>query len=92
LGHQVIEANSATEALDLFRARADIDLLITDQAMPAMTGSDLIAAIRAERPDLPVVLATGYGETPSDGNVAVHRLGKPFGQIELRRAIVTATR
>jgi PAS domain S-box-containing protein len=91
LGHRVYEACSGTEALALFRTRPDIDLLITDQAMPAMTGSELIAAVRAERPDLPIILATGYGEAPTDAKLAIHRLGKPFGQTELQRTITAAT-
>ncbi len=91
LGHRVYEAGSGAEAIELFRTCGDVDLLITDQAMPAMTGSELIAALRAERADLPIILATGYGEAPTDAKLAIHRLGKPFGQAELERAIITAT-
>lgn len=88
LGHEVLEAGSGPEALTLLDAHPDIDLIITDQAMPGMTGSQLIAAVRTGRPDLPIILATGYGETPSDANGAVHRLGKPFGQKELENAVL----
>ncbi len=87
LGHVVIEANSGEEALDALFSRPDIGLMITDQAMPLMTGSELIARARRHRPELPIILATGYGETPIDIGPAVLRLGKPFGQSELRRAI-----
>ncbi len=90
LGHQVIEAGSGEEALQLIAQHPDIDLIITDQAMPGMTGSQLIDALRSERPEVPVILATGYGETPGDGNQAVQRLGKPFGQKELQRAVAAA--
>jgi CheY-like chemotaxis protein len=90
LGHEVIEASCAAEALALFEARPDIDLLVTDQAMPGMTGSQLIEAIRQRRPDLPIILASGYGETPSDGLDSVVRLGKPFNQRDLQRALATA--
>ena len=55
-----------------------------------MTGSDLIAALRIRRPELPIILATGYGETPADVGAAVHRLGKPYGQAELSRALAAA--
>ncbi len=72
-------------------AHRDIDILITDQAMPGMTGSEMIAAARAERPHLPIILATGYGETPSDVGPALQRLGKPFGQKELENAVAKAT-
>ncbi|KQZ72996.1 hypothetical protein ASE06_11150 [Sphingopyxis sp. Root214] len=90
LGHQVVEAGSGDEALELLRAHPDIAILITDQAMPGMTGSELIAAARAERPALPVILATGYGETPADVAQGLQRLGKPFGQMELERAVAQA--
>ncbi|MDO9370848.1 MAG: PAS domain S-box protein [Sphingopyxis sp.] len=90
LGHEVLEANSGAEALALLRAHHDIGILITDQAMPGITGSELISVARAERPDLPVILATGYGETPSEVGQALQRLGKPFGQKDLERAIAAA--
>ena len=90
LGHQVIEAGSGDEALVLLRAHPDIAILITDQAMPGMTGSELITAARAERPALPIILATGYGETPADITQGLQRLGKPFGQKELERAVAQA--
>lgn len=90
LGHRVLEASSGAEALALLGAHRDIDILITDQAMPGMTGSELIAAARAERPHLPIILATGYGETPSDVGPALQRLGKPFGQKELENAVAKA--
>ncbi|HEY0622671.1 PAS domain S-box protein [Sphingomonas sp.] len=87
LGHTVIEASSGAEALDVLRARPDIALLITDQAMPGLTGSQLIAAARELRPTMPVILATGYGETPADLTAHMVRLNKPFTQSELNRAV-----
>lgn len=87
LGHRVLEASNGHEALDVLRAHADIDIVITDFAMPRMTGRDLAAAIVKERPGLPVVLATGYAELPTGAEVDAHRLPKPFGQTELARAI-----
>ncbi len=87
MGHVVLEASSGEDALALFLDHPEIDLLITDQAMPGMTGSQLIDRLRAERPDLPVILATGYGETPKGDGPRVHRLGKPFNQAELQQAI-----
>jgi len=87
LGHEVVEAGSGEEALKLLAERPDLDLMITDQAMPGMTGSQLIAAVRADRPGLPIILATGYGETPGDAAHAIQRLGKPFGQRELQQAV-----
>lgn len=90
LGHEVIEADSAAEALKAFRERDDIDLVVTDQAMPNMTGVDLIAAIDDIRPGMPVIIASGYGEgveTPGRDTV---RLSKPFNQVRLAEAIAQA--
>ena len=85
----MIEAESATDALAAFRARDDIDLIVTDQAMPNMTGSDLIAAIDEIRPGIPIILASGYGEDVAARRSAI-RLGKPFNQSQLARAIAKA--
>ncbi|MBP2557597.1 PAS domain S-box-containing protein [Neorhizobium galegae] len=90
LGHTVIEAYSGTDALKELRSGAhDIDLVITDHSMPRMTGSELAAAIREERPGLPVVLATGYAELPTGGDNRLPRLPKPFSQNQLQEIIAT---
>lgn len=87
LGHVAVEAGSGEEALSLLEQGERFDLLITDQAMPGMIGSELVAAARAIDPQLPVIVATGYGETPGALGGTVQRLGKPFGQDELCRAV-----
>ena len=87
LGHTVFAASSAAEALDILGREPQVDLVVTDQAMPTMTGAQLAAAARALRPGLPVLLATGYAELPSDGAPGLPRLAKPFLQAELTRAI-----
>ncbi|ODP36408.1 PAS domain S-box protein [Sphingomonas turrisvirgatae] len=92
LGHVVIEADSGGRALDSLAQRPEIALLITDQAMPGMTGSQLIEAVRALRPGLPIILATGYGETPAVDAARVLRLNKPFTQAALQRAVTDASR
>lgn len=85
MGHTVLEATSGQQALDILRQHATLDLVITDQAMPHMTGMQLAETVRSERPDLPVILATGYAEVPAD--VVLPKLGKPFFQEDLARAI-----
>jgi PAS domain S-box-containing protein len=90
LGHVVLEANSGAEALDIFQREPGVDLVITDQAMPSMTGIQLIASIKELRPDMPIVLATGYGELPPGADQSILKLGKPFHQRDLARALVTA--
>lgn len=62
LGHEVVEAISGEQALRVLRRGNGIDLLITDHVMPGMMGAELVAAIRSERPDLPIILASGDSE------------------------------
>lgn len=83
LGHEVIEANSGKQALDLLRDRGRVDLLITDFAMPGMNGAQLIGAAKSLYPDLPVLLATGYAEVPGGGLDDIARIGKPYTQSQL---------
>ena len=87
LGHAVLEAPSGEEALTILRSGRKVDLVITDQAMPGMTGMQLAKVIRAERPGMPMLLATGYAEVTQDDNLAVPRLNKPFQQADLARAV-----
>jgi CheY-like chemotaxis protein/anti-sigma regulatory factor (Ser/Thr protein kinase) len=89
LGHTAIGAASGSAALDILRDGNSIDLVITDHVMPHMTGLQLAQAIEAEWPVLPVVLATGFAEIPSDV-MKLPRLPKPFGQSELALALVRA--
>ncbi len=90
LGHRAIEADSGAAALEQLVAREDIALLITDQAMPGMTGTELIAQVRERRSELPIILATGYGETPAAAAAHLLRLNKPFTQADLERAVSDA--
>jgi len=87
LGHEVTEAHSAREALQLLEAGLDTDLLITDHAMPGMTGSELAFEVRRQRPRLPVLLATGFAELGGDKMVDIPRLGKPYTQAQLAAEI-----
>ena len=84
LGHRVIGANSGLHALDILRSEQPLDLMMTDHAMPGMTGIELAAASREVRPSLPVLLATGYAELPDGIQVDLPRLAKPYHQDQLR--------
>jgi len=86
LGHRALAAASAKEALAVLE-RESVDLVITDYAMPQTTGMQLAAAIEAEHPELPVILATGYAELPPGAAVHLPRLTKPFLQRDLAVAI-----
>ncbi len=87
LGHRVLEASNGVEALAIIRKTVGIDLVLTDYAMPKMTGRDLAIAIAREWPGLRVILATGYAELPPGEKIDVKTLPKPFGLNELARAL-----
>lgn len=90
LGHTVVVAYSGEQALERLERTPAIDLVITDHAMPKMTGTDLAKSIRARRPGLPIILATGYAELPTAVDASLLRLPKPFRQDALAEAVVTA--
>lgn len=87
LGHRVLEAASGREALDLLGRARSVDLVITDQAMPAMTGVQLVEAIKQRWPHLPIILASGYAELPFSLSPDIVRLSKPFRQGDLAQAV-----
>lgn len=87
LGHNVVEANSAAQALDILRQGQKIDLLITDYSMPKMNGAQLALAARELRPDLPIMLATGYAELPQGQSIVLPRITKPYMQDQLASEI-----
>ena len=87
LGHVVIEANSGKRALEIIDIRRDIDLMMTDQAMPGMTGIQLAEIVRQKRPHMPVLLATGYTDLPTSKLANLPRLAKPYQQAQLQAEI-----
>jgi PAS domain S-box-containing protein len=90
LGHVVLEAHSGAQALQILRKEAAIDLLVTDQAMPNMTGLQLAETALELTPGLVVILATGYAELPPGADPSLGRLAKPFTQPELAEAVERA--
>ncbi|MEW5734020.1 MAG: cache domain-containing protein [Thermodesulfobacteriota bacterium] len=67
LGFRVVCFTESPKALEAFSTAPDsFDLLITDQTMPDMTGSELAEAVLALRPEMPIILCTGYSETMSE--------------------------
>ncbi|MGE7367499.1 ATP-binding protein [Neorhizobium sp. NPDC001467] len=89
LGHTVIEAYSAADALSVIGRGEALDLVITDHSMPQMTGSELAREISRQHPDLPVILATGYAELPAGSDQHLPRLAKPFTQAQLKEIVGT---
>jgi PAS domain S-box-containing protein len=83
LGHECHAASSGPEALDILRRDETVDLVITDQVMPNMTGLELADAIKADWPGIPVIITTGYAEMlPGEGG-DLPKIPKPFTQAEL---------
>ncbi len=71
LGYDVTVYTSGLDALAAFRAAPqDFDLVITDQTMPTMRGETLVRALRRIRPDIPVILCTGYSGLIDAGQAA----------------------
>ena len=89
-GYRVLRAASAEEALDLATDAGAIDLLLTDATMPGMSGIALAKMLVAARPDLPVIVMSGYSEEMLDMSglaEPVRVLHKPFTPNELRQRI-----
>ncbi len=86
-GHRVTSAYSGSEALAALRRGDSFDLVVTDYAMPGMTGAQLIEAMKDEKFDVPVVLATGYAELPWNTISTVPRIAKPYLQDQLLQIV-----
>jgi PAS domain S-box-containing protein len=90
LGHTVVVAISGEQALEQLEHMPAVDLVITDHAMPKMTGTELAKVIAARRPGVPIILATGYAELPAGSDSGLLRLSKPYRQDALADAIAAA--
>jgi CheY-like chemotaxis protein len=79
-GYRVLEASSGKRAMAVFaRHSSQVDLLIADGVMPGMGGLDLVEKLRRQRPDLKVLLISGYQDAPATHQVApVALIHKPF--------------
>lgn len=95
LGYEVVEATSAEEALRLFDAGLNPDILITDHLMSGMSGAELAVSLKRQRPQLPVLIVSGYAEVAGI-EPTIARLTKPFrsaelaGRLELLRSVPTS--
>jgi PAS domain S-box-containing protein len=86
MGHEVIQADDGEAALAMLMSQP-IDLLLTDYAMPRMSGGELVEKVAALQPDLKVIVLSGYADLPQGKSLSVYRLAKPFSDAELARAI-----
>ncbi len=92
MGYKVTAVNDSTEALKLFsQSRDQFDIVVTDMTMPGMTGTDLAAEIRKIRPEIPIILCTGYSESATADMAAEMGIQeffmKPVNYYDLARAI-----
>jgi CheY-like chemotaxis protein len=90
-GLDVTALSSAAEARDMFsRAPQDYDMVVTDYAMPRMNGLELMRALRAMRPALPLILYSGYADSIPEAQLhiaGVELLHKPIDEAALLSAL-----
>ncbi len=86
-GYQVITAASGTEALEVLD-RVNINLVLSDQMMPGMTGTELTKSIKSLRPAMPVILISGVNEIPPDASYADRFISKAGGPELLFKVVV----
>jgi PAS domain S-box-containing protein len=92
LGYRVLARADSLEALDTFRTNPQaFDLVITDQTMPKMTGEKLAESLLSIRPDIPVILCTGFSELINGDKAKVLGISefvmKPFTVKEMAKII-----
>ncbi len=83
LGHVAVEAHLGAQALEVLRSGVAVDIVVTDHAMPGMTGTELARQIRRKWPALPILMASGYADLPPGQSLDLPRLVKPYRQEEL---------
>lgn len=89
LGHHVVEAGSGSEALAVLAKRPDVEALVTDYKMPRMDGAELARRVRACRPEVAILLISGFTGA-ADPIDKLPRLNKPFGLSELAEGLQAA--
>jgi len=92
LGYTVVTRTSPIEALEAFKAMPDkFDLVITDMTMPKMTGDELAKELMRIRPDLPIILCTGFSELIDEHKAKAMCIRafvmKPVVQREMAKAV-----
>ena len=87
LGHEVLEAGDAKQALALIEKGPPPDVLFTDIGLPGLSGTELAALVREKRPEIGIIFASGYNESPAMARQrGVQILNKPYAEKEIARA------
>jgi signal transduction histidine kinase/DNA-binding response OmpR family regulator len=90
LGYRAVEAADGPQAVILLKQDADIAILLTDLGLPGMSGNELVEHARELRPDVRIVVASGYSSDGQPGTTTLEGarfLAKPFDMEQLRRAL-----
>ncbi len=92
LGYQVTSRTSSVEALEAFRAKPDeFDLVITDLTMPNMTGVELAPKLLEIKPDIPIIICTGFSEIVDEDKAKAvgirEYVMKPIAKDQIARTI-----
>jgi CheY-like chemotaxis protein len=87
LGYGVTSVTDSVHALEIFRSRpVEFDLVITDYTMPKLTGADLCEEFHQIRPNIPIIVCTGFSEKITEttaSDLGVELIMKPFGLKQL---------
>jgi CheY-like chemotaxis protein len=85
-GYEVITVSSSEEALEMLAER-NFDLVLTDQIMPGMVGTELTKQIKSRMPQMPVVIISGVNQLPADVSYADRFISKIEGTEALLQAL-----
>jgi PAS domain S-box-containing protein len=95
LGHAVETASRGEEALSRLAAGLQVDLVVLDHNMPGLTGTETLVRLREQRPELPVILASGFVDTFTENLVTrlpqVWILKKPYSLREVRKVLAAVS-
>ena len=86
MGADVIATTSPLQALEVVQAAETLHCVVTDYAMPGMSGAQLAAAIRVRLPEVPIIVATGYAEVPAEVS-DYPKVQKPFTEEALGKVL-----
>lgn len=92
MGHETVDADHPTAALACLAGGLTIDVMLTDLKLPTMSGQELAEKVRPLKPDLPIIIITGY-DKQKIGNALrdpfMRYLQKPFGKKELDNVLLS---
>ncbi len=93
LGYSVKTITSSKEAFEIFKEQPDdFDIIITDQTMPGLTGMELAKQVLKIRPDIPIILCTGFSEFTSDDIIRKSGIAKLIMKPVVKKEIVDTVR